>query len=178
MTNRGFTLVELMVVVAITALTGAGLRVVSRGSRGEKAPGAARNLLALVREAQHAATTLQQPTRVRLASATLAFTEQRNPVTTTQWDALSGRTSMPGGVELCAVDAMAALSNASPTCPLPGATSICFDVSGRVSVSADGSCPRVLPTGATLYLHTVDGGHKYKVPIFSLTGTARLVDTW
>jgi len=174
----GFTLVELMVVVAIAGLASAGLRIASRGVRGEKAPEVARNLLALVREAQHAAMTLQQPTRVRLASAGVAPSRRRATVTTTQWDALAGRTSLPGGIELCAVDAAAMLEAATPRCPLSSSTSICFDVSGRVSISADGSCPRVLPTGATIYLHTVDDVRKYKVAIFALTGTSRLVDTW
>ena len=54
---RGFTLVELMVVIVIIAgVTLAGMRIYSRGVRGEKAPAFARAMLGLALEARHAFT--------------------------------------------------------------------------------------------------------------------------
>lgn len=177
MRARGVTLVELMATIAIVATTtGIGLRMTTKNVRGEKAPEIARALLAAAREAQHAAVAMQHSTRLRLTTAGV-ITEERNP-TAAGWRTLAGRIGLPPGIELCNVDAFANLQSAAPACPIRAGTSICFDAGGRVTVSADGSCATTLPTGATVYFHTVDGAKRYKLPIFSLTGMARLVDSW
>jgi len=50
---------------------------------------------------------------------------------------------------------------------------------GQTSVSTDDTCPGpARGTGATLYVGTVDGGKKYKIVVFGLTGLPRLADTW
>jgi prepilin-type N-terminal cleavage/methylation domain-containing protein len=173
---RGFTLIELMVVVAIITVVAAMAVRTGLAVRGDQAPGFARSLLAATHETRQAAISLGLPTRMNL-STTQITTESQNPTAPTQWVTLGGATRVPSGVVVCAADSTPTLTTATPTCPIAAATAICFATNGSVTVSSNNVCPGT-GHGATLYAKTVDDAKHFKIPIFGLTGMPRLTDTW
>jgi type IV fimbrial biogenesis protein FimT len=187
---RGFTLVELMVVVAIVALVaGVAARMYSRGSRGEAAPSFARSLMSVVLEARHQALTLGRTTRVTLAPP--AAGKAAMTVATAVWDgtqwAPQNTLSVPTAVQLCNPDKTVVLgATASPSCPLGSgvANTVCFMPNGRVRLVDEATgCPTTSQsgyTGATLYVTstTATDNKKFKVVIWGLTGMPKLMDTW
>jgi prepilin-type N-terminal cleavage/methylation domain-containing protein len=181
MRARGFTLIELMIVVVIVGLVGAMAAMTTRSTRGEQAPAFARSLLSMTHEARHQALALGLPTRLRLQPATprmqLVF-ERQDPTNNANWIA-DGTATAPNQVELCTVSAAAVLGTVSPVCPLAAATMVCFAPNGQTSVTANATCPGAAPSGATIFLHTTDAQPKQlKIVIFGLTGLPRLMDTW
>src|SRR5438552_3266168 len=63
----GFTMVELMVVVGMMAIVAAlAVRVMSRASRGERAPSFARSVLAMVHHARQVSLVSGKPTRIAI----------------------------------------------------------------------------------------------------------------
>lgn len=184
MRTRGFTLVELMIVIVILAgVTTAGLMIYGRAVRGDAAPGFARGLVGMVNQARQSALSSGLYARMNLQPSTSTlpgvFLETQDPTNTASYIDLGGRLQPPSGVELCAPDTTANFGTASPSCPLSSADYICFAPDGSVTVSSTGTCPGgTTATGATLYVHTTDGSVKYKLPIMSLTGLPRLIDQW
>jgi prepilin-type N-terminal cleavage/methylation domain-containing protein len=183
---RGFTLVELMVVVTIVALVGAlAARMYSRGVSGEAAPAFARSLLSTMLEARHSALALGRATRVTLTPSAPAMR-----VVTDAWDPASAswQTQMtlmvPSSLQLCAPDASIQLGPVSPSCPLNAtqANIVCFAANGRVNLTtAAVGCATASPssgTGATLYVRSANGDKKYRMLIWGLTGMVKLIDQW
>src|SRR6516225_8405394 len=67
--DGGFTLVELMVVVALmTVVAALAIRMMSRASRGERAPAFARSVLAMAHRARQTAIINGRPTRITIYS--------------------------------------------------------------------------------------------------------------
>src|SRR5690349_24683900 len=63
----GFTMIELMIVVGMMAIVAAlAVRVMSRASRGERAPAYARSVLAMVHHARQTAIVSGKPTRITI----------------------------------------------------------------------------------------------------------------
>jgi prepilin-type N-terminal cleavage/methylation domain-containing protein len=130
---RGFTLVELMVVIAIIAFVGAAAAMMTKSVRGDTAPAFARSALAQHHEARHAAIALGQWTRVRLdVTGTFArlVDERLDPITAT-WVPLGGSASAPHDVQVCAVAPATVLGAFLPGCPAAAKQSICFSPAAR-----------------------------------------------
>ncbi|HEY7956440.1 MAG: Tfp pilus assembly protein FimT/FimU [Polyangia bacterium] len=197
MRRRGFTLIELMVVVAIIAgVTTAGMVMYGKAVRGDKAPGFARSLVGMINQARQAAITSGGYSRLALtigtsgAASTLSCQQQDPKLTAvstnisavTTWVDLGGTMAAPNDVEFCAVSAATNLTTLTPSCPATTAVNLCFAPSGWVTVSNNDTCPGTVgatnPSGATLYVSTLDGDKHYKVMIFGLTGLPRLTDQW
>ena len=183
--HSGFTLVELMVVVAIVGVTAAlAARLYSRGSRGESAPAFARTMMATMLDAHHNALTLGQPVRVRLDGATMsvAVTPYVANQASPSWAASpQTKLAVPSTLRLCTPVSGVALGTVTPICPLTTTQDICFYPNGHVDFPTSGSCAAATPTsfnGATLYFATHSGDKKYRLVIFGLTGMFKLIDTW
>jgi len=183
---RGFTLVEMMVVVAImSVVTVMAVRVYSRGARAERLPGTARDLVAHLHEARHAALSLGQVTRVRFNPQNPGvrpsfIVERLDAPNSTNWFPLGPRVQIPTGAQLCDLLGGAILTTAAPSCPFTATSAVCFQPTGRATMSADGNCPGAT-AGATLALQDEDGHNnprRYKVLIWGLTGLPKLVDQW
>jgi prepilin-type N-terminal cleavage/methylation domain-containing protein len=179
--SRGFTLVELMVVVAIVALVSAFALRATRSGRSDTASTFARGVVGAVHEARQAAISLGVPTRMVLnvpvgATPAVIRTESLDPTDSTQWLPLGGSVPAGRGVDLCDPEATFQLGTPTTSCPISAKKSICFQPTGSVTVSTDDTCPAANGTGATIYLTTA--GANYKVVIFGLTGLPRLMDQW
>jgi prepilin-type N-terminal cleavage/methylation domain-containing protein len=92
--RRGFTLVELMVVVAILALLMGAAAQMMRPNRAERCKSAARSLLGAVHEARQSAITLHQASRLKL-SATSPYTVAVETRSSSGWVPLSGTFALP-----------------------------------------------------------------------------------
>jgi prepilin-type N-terminal cleavage/methylation domain-containing protein len=199
--SRGFTLVELMIVVTLVALTATlTVRAFSKGVRGEKAPAFARALMSQLLEARHQAMTLGRPTRVQLL-ATVASSSAEMAIETdvydtnvspAVWDVLA-TANVPSQVQLCTPDNKPDVASTTPVCPLPTTAStaniLCFSPNGYVNLvtAANGCSTSSSPnafTGATLYVTDVNnannGGQSphLRVIIWGLTGMPKLYETW
>lgn len=181
--SKGFTLVELLVVIAMIALVSALAATSMRSTRGEKLTSFGRAMVAQVNMVRHTAITQQQPTRLFVQKSGTIYTlaaQVWNPsATPAAFQDLGATLSTPVDVQLCKPDVGANLGSASPTCPLPAAFSICFLPSGASYLQTTPTCVSN-PTswGATLYAATVTLDKKLKLPLFGLTGMAKLVDQW
>jgi prepilin-type N-terminal cleavage/methylation domain-containing protein len=188
--QAGFTLVELMVVVALVSVVGAlAARIYSRGAQGEAAPGFGRSLMGTMLDARHLALTLGRTARVTLAPDSPAMhvtTEAWQPAMDTTPGAWvqQSRMQVPSTVRLCVPDASVNLgTTVSPSCPLTTGSPriICFFPNGRVKLPSDGICPTTAPTatlGATVYFSNNAGDKKYRLVVWGLTGMAKLIDKW
>lgn len=184
----GFTLVELMVVVAIIAIVGAlAARMYSKGARGETAPAFARNLMATMLDARHLAVTLGQPVSVTLNGKSTTYpmtvvTSSYDATTTPNAWRQQTTVALPSTLELC-TPALGVYpgTTTSTSCPLTGSKTLCFYPNGRADMPPSGACDttsRSSGSGATLYLATYDNTKKYQLPIWGLTGMTKLVDQW
>ncbi|HEX9103027.1 MAG TPA: prepilin-type N-terminal cleavage/methylation domain-containing protein [Polyangia bacterium] len=183
--HAGFTLVELMVVVAIISVVGAlAARLYSRGVRGETAPGLARTLMSTMLDARHMALTLGRPTRVTLAPAASTATPAMT-VTTALYDTTSAwvdqsKVSVPTSMQLCTP--LPGISYGTPVCPMTTANQICFSPNGHVNlVPSGGNCPTTSTStfsGATVFVASRAGDKKYKLWIWGVTGMTKMVDAW
>jgi prepilin-type N-terminal cleavage/methylation domain-containing protein len=176
----GFTLVELMIVVAIITVVAVLAVRSSRGVRGDQAPAFTRSLLAAAHQARQSAMALGLPTRLLLdlGPPIVIRSQARDPNDPTKWVALGGINAIPRSMVLCEPDKTTTITTATPVCPIATQWAICFQVNGNVSVSdPNKNCPAG-NAGATMYVETVDGRKQYKVAFFGLTGLPRLVDTW
>ncbi len=181
----GFTLVELMVVVAIVSVVGAlAARMYSKGVRGESAPAFTRTLMSTVMDARHMALTLGRMTRVTLAPAASTSTPAMT-VTTDAYDptvptwVTQTKVSMPTSMQFCTPQS--GISTSTPTCPMSSANVLCFWPNGRVSLQSSATCATTspsAPTGATLFLENTAGDKKYKLFVWGLTGMTKTVDQW
>ncbi|MGZ3442882.1 MAG: pilus assembly FimT family protein [Polyangia bacterium] len=187
--HSGFTLVELMIVVALIAITGMlAARLYSRGVRGEAAPSFTRTLMSTVLDARHSALALGRPTRLTLTPP--SSSSPRMLITTDVWDPPTGgwitqsSLTVPSGLRFCKPDASPTLGAVSPACPLTTGMDnlVCFSPNGHVNLAgASTSCSTTSPSafsGATLYVGSEDGTKKYRVVVWGLTGMAKLVDAW
>jgi prepilin-type N-terminal cleavage/methylation domain-containing protein len=180
---KGFTLVELLVVIGMVAIVAAMAAASMRSTRGDKIASFSRALMTHVNMVRHTAITQQQATRLFVQTSGVTYTvaaQVWNPsAPTPAFQDLGATLTTPIDVQLCAPDASAMLATASPTCPLTAAFAICFLPSGASYLQTTPSCPIVAaPSGATLYVTTVNHDKKYKLPLFGLTGMGKLMDTW
>jgi prepilin-type N-terminal cleavage/methylation domain-containing protein len=187
--HSGFTLVELLIVVALIAITGMlAARLYSRGVRGEAAPSFTRSLMSTVLDARHAALTLGRPTRLTL-NPTPTTASTRMAVTTDVYDPPSSTWItqstiwVPAGLQLCKPDS-SGLGAVTPVCPLTTGVDnlICFSPNGHVNLAgASTTCSTSNATSftnANLYVGSQDGAKKYRIVIWGLTGMAKLLDQW
>jgi prepilin-type N-terminal cleavage/methylation domain-containing protein len=198
--ERGFTLIELMVVVTIIATVGALGAVMLRGAvSSAAAPSFARSLITVMHAARHAAITTSRTARVRIVPAANGVgatfvSEGLDPAdaTKTTWQA-NGTTQSPVRVDICDLATGVSLATATPGCPIGAAanTILCFSPNGRVNLTdtstacpGTGSAAATNPTtgtGATLYFRGVQNGNqqnKYKIVVWGLTGLPKLIDSW
>ena len=196
---RGFTLVELMVVVVIIATIGAmGAVMMRRSISGAAGPSFARTVVAVVHEARHAAMTTGRAARVRIVpgsgTPTQIVSEVLDPTDGTRTTWLPNGTSVaPLRIEFCEPATAVNLTTATPTCPITTSmnTVLCFAANGRVNLTdAATACPGTgsstasLPstgTGATIYFRGTQMSNndvKYKLVVWGLTGLPKLTDQW
>jgi prepilin-type N-terminal cleavage/methylation domain-containing protein len=192
---RGFTLIELMVVVVLLSLTAALAAMTMRGGRGDKAPVYARALFTMFHEARNTALSTGLPARVRLipvgtGEVPRAILETPDPVTklfpvTTPIPA--GGLSAPYDVYIGEVFAGIDTTHVGPVpSQLPAQEVICFMPDGKVSViqplgTSNTSCPvsplpNPYPTGATVYVRSADDSKHYEIWIFGQTGMPRILE--
>jgi prepilin-type N-terminal cleavage/methylation domain-containing protein len=178
--EAGFTMAELMVVVALlgTMLTVSGLA--GKYRRGNEVPSFVRSLHGLAYEARHAAISFGRPSRLRLVPSTpvpQVVAEAQDPTDPAAWRPLGGALRAPAFTQLSPV--YDGGHTAEPGWPLAAETSICFSPAGQVSISTDAVCPGANPrSGATLYARTVDNGNRYGVRMYGLTGMPRMFNGW
>jgi prepilin-type N-terminal cleavage/methylation domain-containing protein len=177
--QRGFTLVELLTVIAIIGLTMAAAASAMRPNRGERMRSFSRLLLAVCHEARQTAFSQRLTARVHVTGGSV-LAQVRDPANPGNWLPLGGALQTPSGVILCAPEASVKLAAASPACPLSAAMDVCIAPSGVVTMlPAPAACDdNAAGTGATLYLATADQSAKYKVVLFGLTGLPRGMDQW
>jgi prepilin-type N-terminal cleavage/methylation domain-containing protein len=185
---RGFTLVELMVVVALIALTSAMAAYSMRTKDGEKGPAFARSLLTMAHEARSYALSTGRPARIRLQPATTTpFAPPQAILEVTQVTDASilGTMVVSSSVPVPLDFTFAALVNsASAASPGTGATlatasAICFFGNGQADVPSSGTtCTTPAPTGASVFVRNFDDKLHYKLMIFGASGLPRLVDQW
>jgi prepilin-type N-terminal cleavage/methylation domain-containing protein len=179
--HSGFTLVELMVVVAIIALSAAlAARFYSRGARGETAPSFARGAMATLMDARHTALALGRTTAVTVDGVNLQMATSYYDPTSKSW---VGQTKLkvPSSMQLCVPSASMTLGSVTPTCPLTNANNtLCYLPNGRVGLITSGTCITNPPTtyGGTVYFSTKAGDKKFRVVVWGLTGMAKVIDTW
>jgi prepilin-type N-terminal cleavage/methylation domain-containing protein len=186
---RGFTLVELLVVVAICALVAAMAGSSMRSTRGEKATSFSRALVSHVNLVRHTAMAQQQPARLvaQLEPSNRVVyqlvSQVWSPQTSTFQD-IGATLNAPVDVQICSADTGATVGTGTPTiCPLSSSFALCFLASGAVYVQTPGAttCPTAAPAwgyGATIYVRTSTGDKHFKLPIYGLTGMAKLKDQW
>jgi hypothetical protein len=152
---------------------------------GEKAPAFARGLLAMAHEARQAAIARSLNTRIRLLPGTAdsyaqseATNTDPNTSATQPWVPLGGR--IGADLNICSPTAGVTLATSTPaSCSSVTPVNICFQPNGNITVSTTNTCPAAGgPTGATLYVRTIDDKKHFKLYIFGLTGLPRLVDSW
>jgi len=184
--DAGFTLVELMVVVALmTVVAALAIRIMSKASRGERAPAFARSVLAMAHRARQTALINGRPTRITIYStgtSSSIVSEMMQPDGLT-WQKLDGTDGMEHGVEVC--DAQAGrVTTAWPTsglnCPTTATSSsptYIYFGKGSTACGANFACIFGNTTGgATIFLRTHDDAKHYRVPMWGLTGLPSLVD--
>lgn len=90
------------------------------------------------------------------------------------------KVSLPTSMQFCAPQS--GISTSAPTCPMTAANVICFSPNGHVNLPTNGTCATTSSpsafTGATVYVENTDGGKKYKLWIFGLTGMTKMMDQW
>jgi prepilin-type N-terminal cleavage/methylation domain-containing protein len=178
---RGFTLVELLVVIVIVAMVTALAAATMRSTRGDRMASFSRALVSHVNMARHTAITQQQATRllVQKSGATYTLAAQVWNPTANGFSDLGAILNTPMDVQMCVPDSSAVMTASSPTCPLTASFAVCFLPSGASYLQTTTSCPLVAaPSGATLYADTVTGDKRLKLPLFGLTGMAKLMDQW
>ena len=182
---RGFTLVELMIVVAIIAIAGAvGLSVYSRSARSEQVPGTTRALYGLVTEARHAAMAQGRTTRVQLAITPRRLVSEQRNAANTAWEPIATY-PVPASVEVCVPQAgpqLGTVNASTVTCPYSADTTVCVAPTGKVTLSTDNTCPGTGGAGATFFLRAANTGSNarqpHKIPVYGLTGLAKVLDRW
>jgi hypothetical protein len=184
-----------MVVVAIIAgVTTAGMVMYTKAVRGDKAPGFARGLVAMVNQARQSAITSGTYSRLALtigtngSPSTISCQQQdpkltaltNDPTSVTSWVDLGGTLPAPHDVEICAPAGTRVSTTTTPTCPATSAAYLCFAPNGWVTLSTTATCNvgSTIPGGATLYVRTVDDLKHYKLMIYGLTGLSKLTDQW
>jgi prepilin-type N-terminal cleavage/methylation domain-containing protein len=182
---RGFTLVELLVVVALIGATAAVAAMSMRGQRGEKAPAFARSLIGLVHEARQQALSTGLWTRLRLVPSSSTVPYARVVLDVANGDGtftidssnINNGLKTPADVDLADV-ATSPTTLTPPHMALPATTYICFNgQSGNVSVTPNATCSAGR-TGAGIFVRSTDDKYRYRVMIWGLTGLPRLVDQW
>ena len=183
----GFTLIELMIVVAImTVVAGLAIRVMSRASRGERAPAFARSVLAMVHHARQQALISNRPTKILVYSNASSSTIEswKLEADGTTWTKLDGSEPTSHSIDVC--DAQGGRPNplgAWPTsglnCPTTATstTPITIYFSKSLCTYPAFNCVSgSTSTGSIIYLQTHDGTKHYRIPIWGLTGLPALVD--
>src|SRR5262245_23652370 len=101
--SAGFTMVELMVVVGMMAIVAAlAVRVMSRASRGERAPSFARSVLAMVHHARQVSLVSGKPTRIAIyASSSMSSISSERQQADGTWVKLDGAEPSAHGIDVC-----------------------------------------------------------------------------
>lgn len=182
----GFTLIELMVVVAImTVVAGLAIRVMSRASRGERAPAFARSVLAMVHHARQQALINNRPTKIVIYSDSTSSTIELWTLQSdgTTWIKLDVSQPTSHGVDVC--DAQGGRPNPlgawpnSVNCPTTATSSspiVVYFSKSLCTYPAFNCVSGSTSTGSVIYLQTHDATKKYRIPIWGLTGLPALVD--
>jgi hypothetical protein len=174
-----------MIVVAIMVIVGGlAVRIMSRASRGERAPAFARSVLAMVHHARQQALVSGRPTRVTVYAngSSSTITSERLESDGSTWTKLDGAEPSSHGVDVC--DALAGRTlGAWPTsglnCPTTATSSspiVIYFSKSLCTYPAFNCVSGSTSPGSTIYLQTHDAGHKYRIPIWGLTGLPTLID--
>jgi prepilin-type N-terminal cleavage/methylation domain-containing protein len=172
--SRGFTLVELMVVVAIIgALTIVAVVSISSSGYAGTVRGFGDSIAAETEHARMRAVATRKWQRLQVFDGAINRWEARVPgmalpVEPEDW-VLVRQLHAPPEVQVVALDAA--------TIVQPGATPTAGDgigaLGGVIDFSPDGSAQ-----SATLYLGNAQGSHRARVAIYRATGTAYVYDGW
>lgn len=167
--ERGFTLVEMMVVVAIIGVIIAGAVLSIRGGRYAKnAKGYAEQVTATLESMRIRATASHKWQRLEISADNIVHMEAEDEGMGEPAAYYVVQTvAVPGGVRIAAVSTITHLEpNLAVEGGWPG-TDVFIDF------KPDGS-----GTGATIFIEDDSGRGQYRVAVFRATGLARLFEEW
>jgi hypothetical protein len=143
--------------------------------------------MSMLLDARHMSMTMGRPVRMTMALSTSTATPATT-ITTSYYDTTMSTgtwldqttVSLPTSMQFCTPQT--GVSTSSPVCPMTATSVICFSPNGHVNLPPTGTCATTSSpsafSGATLYVENKDGGKKYKLWVFGLTGMTKMVDQW
>jgi prepilin-type N-terminal cleavage/methylation domain-containing protein len=174
---RGFTLPELLTVVAITGVLGAvAMFSLSGYGNGQDAAGLARSIQFALMRARAEALAENYP---HTLSCTVLGTSQSCTLSTAADMGLSNAPSL----DVIQAGTHAYLWNITSSCDQTTNNAGATQMSGNkvITFNSDGTITNPSGTrsgGTTFYVSDKNGANKYKVYVFGGTGLARVVNNW